>query len=136
MVGHTLGRYRIVEKVGAGAMGEVYRAHDTTLSRDVAIKVLPSQVIADPDRRARLAREARVLASLNHPNVGAIYGFEEADGVVALVLELIEGPTLADRLASGPISVNEVIGLARQIAQALDAAHERGIIHRDLKPAN
>src|ERR1043166_7425553 len=134
MIGRTLGRYRIVEKLGAGAMGEVYRGHDTTLSRDVAIKVLPSDLTADPDRRTRLAREARVLASLNHPNVGAIYGFEETDGGSALVLELVDGPTLAERLAAGPIPVSEAIGLARQIAQALDAAHERGIVHRDLQP--
>ena len=117
-------------------MGEVYRARDTKLGRDVAIKILPRAFTSDPDRLARFEREARMLAALNHPHIGAIYGFEESDGVRALVLELVEGPTLADRLAKGSIPLTELLGIARQIADALDAAHEKGIIHRDLKPAN
>ena len=117
-------------------MGEVYRARDTKLGRDVAIKILPSLFMSDPERRSRFAREARLLATLNHPHIGAIYGLEESDGVMALVLELVEGPTLADRLARGPLPVAEAIALARQIAEALDAAHEKGIVHRDLKPDN
>ena len=117
-------------------MGEVYQATDTTLDRDVALKVLPEAFTSDPDRLARFEREAKVLASLNHPNIGTIYGLEEADGVRALVLELIEGPTLADRIAQGPIPIDEALPIARQIAEALEAAHEQGVIHRDLKPAN
>ena len=119
-------------------MGEVYRARDTTLGRDVALKVLPEAFTSDPDRLARFEREARVLASLNHPNIGTIYGLEEADGGKsrALVLELVEGPTLADRIAQGPIPLDEALPIARQIAEALEAAHEAGVIHRDLKPAN
>ena len=104
--------------------------------RDVAIKILPSHFTADPERRSRFAREARLLATLNHPHIGAIYGLEEIDGVTALVLELVEGPTLADRLARGPLPIAEALAIARQIAEALDAAHEKGIVHRDLKPAN
>ena len=117
-------------------MGEVYRARDSKLGRDVAIKILPSHFTADPERRSRFAREARLLATLNHPHIGAIYGLEETDGVTALVLELVEGPTLADRLARGPLPIPEALAIARQIAEALDAAHEKGIVHRDLKPAN
>ena len=117
-------------------MGEVYRARDTTLNRDVAIKVLLASVAGDPERVARFRREAQLLASLNHPNIGGIYGVEDADGVPALVMELVEGPTLADRIASGPMPLEEALPVARQIAEALDAAHEQGIIHRDLKPAN
>jgi serine/threonine-protein kinase len=117
-------------------MGEVYRAHDTRLQRDVAIKVLPSAFSVDPKRVARFEREARTLASLNHPNIAQIHGLEEADGVKALVMELVEGPTLADRIAQGPIPLDEALPIAKQIAEALEAAHERGIIHRDLKPAN
>jgi serine/threonine-protein kinase len=134
--GARLGPYEVLTKLGAGGMGEVYRARDTKLGRDVAIKVLPSFFATDPERLRRLEREARLLASLNHPHIGAIYGFEESDGVRALVLELIEGPTLADRLAKAPIPVTEALRIARQIAEALDAAHEKGIVHRDLKPAN
>ena len=135
--GTRIGAYEVVALLGTGGMGEVYRAHDSKLRRDVAIKTLPAAVALDPDRLQRFEREAQVLASLNHPHVGAIYGFEEADGVCALVLELVEGPTLAERLASGSaIPVNEALAIARQIADALDAAHERGIVHRDLKPAN
>ena len=117
-------------------MGEVYRARDTKLERDVAIKVLPAAFVHDPERVARFQREARTLASLNHPNIGGIHGLEEADGVTGLVLELVEGPTLADRIAQGAIPMDEALPIARQIAEALDAAHEQGIIHRDLKPAN
>ena len=117
-------------------MGEVYRARDTKLARDVAIKVLPADVASDPDRLARFQREARVLASLNHPHIGAIHGFEESSGITALVLELVEGPTLAERIERGPVSTGDALKIARQIAEALDVAHEKGIIHRDLKPAN
>src|SRR2546425_8030260 len=117
-------------------MGEVYRARDANLNRDVALKVLPEAFALDPDRLARFKREAQVLASLNHPNIAAIYGFEESDGVQALVLELVEGPTLADRIAKGPVPLGEALPIARQIAEALEAAHEHAIIHRDLKPAN
>ena len=131
-----LGPYTIVAPLGAGGMGEVYRARDSKLGRDVAIKILPSHFTSDPERRARFAREARLLATLNHPHIGAIYGLEETDGVTALVLELVEGPTLADRLARGPMPIAEGLAIARQIAEALEAAHEKGIVHRDLKPAN
>jgi serine/threonine protein kinase len=117
-------------------MGEVYRARDGTLQRDVALKILPDAFAFDPDRLARFRREAQVLASLNHPNIAAIYGFEESTSVHALVLELVEGPTLADRIAQGPIPLDEALPIARQIAEALEAAHEHGVIHRDLKPAN
>ena len=134
--GTTLGPYEIVAPIGAGGMGEVYQARDTKLDRDVALKVLPEAFTSDPDRLARFEREAKVLASLNHPNIGSIYGLEEADGVKALVLELIEGPTLADRIKQGPIPVDEALPIAKQIAEALEAAHEAGVIHRDLKPAN
>src|SRR5213593_4585182 len=117
-------------------MGEVYRAKDTKLDREVAIKVLPELFVSDPERVARFQREAKTLASLNHPHIGGIYGLEDASGVHALVLELVEGPTLADRIAQGPIPLDEALPIARQIAEALEAAHEQGIIHRDLKPAN
>ena len=134
--GTRLGAYEIVGALGAGGMGEVYRATDTRLKRQVAIKILPRLLAADTDRLARLQREAEVLASLNHPHIAAIYGLEEADGVKALVMELVEGPTLADRIAQGPIPVDETLPIAKQIAEALEAAHEQRIIHRDLKPAN
>jgi serine/threonine protein kinase len=117
-------------------MGEVYRARDSRLKRDVALKILAGAWIHDADRRARFQREAEVLATLNHPNIAAIYGMETAGGLDALVLEFVEGRTLADRLTRGPIPVAEALALARQLADALDAAHERGIVHRDLKPAN
>ena len=136
LTGRRLGVYHVQERIGAGGMGEVYLARDTRLGRDVAIKILPQVFTADPDRLARFDREARVLASLNHPNIGAIYGLEEAAGVRGLVLELVDGETLADRLRRGPIPVAEALSIARQIADALDAAHEKGIVHRDLKPAN
>ena len=134
--GTRLGPYEILSALGAGGMGEVYRAHDAKLHRDVAIKTLLPAVANDPDRLARFSREAQLLASLNHPNIGAIYGFEESGGVRALVMELVEGPTLADRVAEGRVPVDEALPLAKQIAEALEAAHEQGIIHRDLKPAN
>ncbi len=130
--GTRLGPYEVVEAIGAGGMGEVYRARDTKLGRDVAIKVLPEDFSADAERLARFRREAQVLASLNHPNIAAIYGTEQN----ALILELVEGPTLAERIAQGPISLEEAIAIARQIADALEAAHEAGVIHRDLKPPN
>ena len=134
--GTTLGPYAVTAKIGEGGMGEVYRARDTKLDRDVALKVLPQAFTDDPDRLARFEREAKVLASLNHPNIGHIYGLEEAAGQQALVLELVEGPTLADRIKQGPIPIDEALPIAKQIAEALEAAHEKGVIHRDLKPAN
>ena len=134
--GTRLGVYEIVGLVGAGGMGEVYRATDSNLKRNVAIKVLPEAVASDGERLARFQREAEVLARLNHPNIAAIYGLEKSDGTAALVMELVEGPTLADRIAQGPIPVDDVLPIARQIAEALEAAHEHGIIHRDLKPSN
>ena len=134
--GTRLGAYEVITAIGAGGMGEVYRARDARLNRDVALKVLPELFALDPDRLARFRREAQVLASLNHPNIAAIHGLEESNGVQALVLELVEGPTLADRIANGPIPPDEAVPIARQIAEALEAAHEQGIIHRDLKPAN
>src|SRR5262249_1951129 len=120
----------------AGGMGEVYRATDTKLKRQVAIKVLPDAVAADPDRLARFQREAEILASLNHQNIAQLHGFEESDGLRALVMELVEGPTLADRIALGALPVDEALGIAKQIVAALEAAHEQGVTHRDLKPAN
>ncbi len=135
-VPQTLGSYRIGEMLGRGGMGVVYRARDTRLGRDVAIKILPVLFLADTDRRARFEREARLLASVSHPNIGAIYGFEQAGDVGGLVLELVEGPTLAERIAQGSIAITDALPIARQIADALHAAHERGIVHRDLKPAN
>ena len=141
--GTRVGPYDILAPLGAGGMGEVYRATDTRLKRQVAVKILPAALAADPDRLARFQREAEVLASLNHPHIAAIYGLENAPstdsgqaGVNALVMELVEGPTLADRIAQGPIPIDEALAIARQIAEALEAAHEQGIIHRDLKPAN
>jgi Tol biopolymer transport system component len=134
--GSRLGAYEIIAAIGAGGMGEVYRARDPRLGRDVAIKILPDHFADDPDRLARFQREAQTLASLNHPNIGSIYGVEDSGGVRALVLELVDGVTLADRIAQGPIPVAEAVVIARQICAALEAAHERGIIHRDLKPAN
>ncbi|MBI3050026.1 MAG: serine/threonine-protein kinase [Acidobacteria bacterium] len=134
--GTRLGPYEILAPLGAGGMGEVYRARDTKLNREIALKVLPALLASDPDRLARFKREAQLLAALNHPNIAAIHGLEDADGTPALVLELVEGPTLADRVAEGPLPRDEALAIARQIADALEAAHERGIIHRDLKPAN
>jgi len=134
--GRRVGPYEIVGPLGAGAMGEVYRACDTKLNRIVALKVLPERFALDPDRMARFTREAQLLATLNHPNIAAIYGLDESSGAQALVLELVDGPTLADRIALGPIPVDVALAIARQMAEALEAAHEKGIIHRDLKPAN
>src|SRR6266571_8121915 len=134
--GTKLGPYEIVVPLGAGGMGEVYRARDTKLGRDVALKVLPEAFARDADRMARFQREAQVLASLNHPNIAAIYGLEDSGGVRALVMELVEGPTLAERLKSGAVPLDNALPIAKQIAEALEYAHEKGIIHRDLKPAN
>src|SRR5437773_1038678 len=134
--GTRFGTYEIAGPLGAGGMGEVYRARDTTLNRDVALKVLPEPFALDRDRVARLRREAQLLAALNHPNIATIYGFEESGSVHALVQELVEGSTLADRLAQGPLPLDEALAVAKSIADALEAAHEQGIIHRDLKPAN
>jgi serine/threonine-protein kinase len=158
--GTKLGPYEVLSPLGAGGMGEVYRAHDTKLNREVALKVLPQAFAADPQRMARFQREAQVLASLNHPHIAAIYGLEESAGVRALVMELVEGPTLAERIGVGaglvparpapaqpvsaqagrpqgaPLQIDECLDVAKQIAEALEAAHEKGIIHRDLKPGN
>jgi serine/threonine-protein kinase len=136
MIGQTLGRYRIEEKIGAGGMGDVYRAHDSKLGRNVAIKVLPETFARDAERLTRFEQEARLLASLNHLNIAAIYGLEESDGQQFLVLELVPGPTLAERLSSGPLPSEEAQTVCGQIAEAIEAAHDRGIIHRDLKPSN
>jgi len=136
MLGKILNHYEIGEQLGAGGMGAVYRAKDRKLGRDVAIKVLPEEFAKDADRVARFQREAKLLASLNHPNIAAIYGLETFDGTNFLVLELIEGETLADRIRSGPIPVEESLKRALQIAEALESAHEKGVIHRDLKPSN
>ena len=136
LVGRQIGSHKILSMLGAGGMGEVYRAHDDRLNRDVAIKVVPDRFLSIPGRLARFELEARVLATLNHPHIGAIYGLEDADGVRGLVLELVEGATLAERTAAGPLSIQEALDVARQIADALEAAHDRGVIHRDLKPAN
>ena len=134
--GSGIGPYKVVGLIGAGGMGQVYRARDARLNRDVALKVLPDLFEPDSDRMARLKREAQMLAALNHPNIAAIYGLEESQGRQALVLELVDGPTIADLIARGPMSLADAVGLARQIADALEAAHDKGIIHRDLKPAN
>ena len=135
-VGSTLGPYEVLSAIGAGGMGEVYKARDTKLDRDVALKILPDAFVNDPERLARFQREAKVLASLNHPNIAQIHGLEESGDSPALVLEYVPGPTLQDRIAKGPIPLDEALPIARQIAEALEAAHEQGIIHRDLKPAN
>ena len=134
--GTHVGPYEITGAIGAGGMGEVYRAHDPKLGRDVAIKVLPEAFARDADRMARFQREAKVLASLSHPNIATIYGLEDSGSTRALVMELVEGPTLTERIKAGPIPVDEAVRIAKQIADALEYAHERGIIHRDLKPAN
>jgi len=134
--GSRVGPYEIVSILGAGGMGEVYRARDSRLNRDVAVKVVRPAVINDVDRVARFHREAQLLAALNHPNVAQIHGVEDADGHRAIVMELVEGPTLADRLHAGPLPLDEALSIARQIVEALEAAHATGIIHRDLKPGN
>src|SRR5258706_9710819 len=129
--GERLGPYEILAPIGAGGMGEVYKARDTKLNREVAIKVLPQVLARDPERLARFEREAKVLASLNHPNIAHIYGVEESNAGRALVMELVPGQTL-----KGPLPLNEALGIAGQVPEALEAAHDKGIIHRDLKPAN
>jgi hypothetical protein len=136
MIGSTLGHYRVTAKLGEGGMGEVYRAVDTKLDREVAVKVLPAAFTADPERLARFEREAKLLAQLHHPNIASVFGLEESGGTRALVMELVEGPTLAERLESGALPLNECLSVSLQIAHALEAAHEKGIIHRDLKPQN
>ena len=140
LVGHRIAAYQVEALIGAGGMGEVYRALDTRLGRRVAIKVLPPQLFADPERGARFDREARLLASLAHPNIGTVFGLEDAEGTTALVLELIEGPTLADLIQQSAsrrgLPLAQALDVAAQIVDALEAAHERGIIHRDLKPSN
>ena len=152
-VGTRIGPYEVAALIGVGGMGEVYRAHDTQLGRDVAIKILPGAFTSDPDRLARFEREARVLAALNHPNIATIYGLEETDGLRGLVMELVAGPTLAEVLAGarsapdsdqtrGPtpktrgLPIADTLGIAKQVAEALEAAHAKGITHRDIKPAN
>src|SRR5215468_9429432 len=135
-VGTRFGTYEVTSSLGSGGMGEVYRARDTNLKRDVALKTLPPAVANDADRLARFQREAEVLASLNHPNIAHIYGLERSEGTTALAMELIEGATLDERISQGRIPVEEALRIANQIADALEAAHERGIVHRDLKPAN
>jgi predicted Ser/Thr protein kinase/dipeptidyl aminopeptidase/acylaminoacyl peptidase len=134
--GFRLGAYETLAKLGEGGMGEVYRARDIRLKRDVAIKVLPEDFARDPDRRARFEREAELLATLNHPNIASIYGFEETASTAGIVMELVEGPTLSDRIARGTIPIDEALSIGKQIADALEAAHDKGIVHRDLKPAN
>src|SRR5262245_51722247 len=135
-VGTRLGSLEITALLGKGGMGEVYRARDTKLKRDVAIKILPDEFTRDRDRVGRFQREAEVLASLNHPNIAAIYDLQEAKQTRFLVLELVEGETLAERIQRGPIPIEDVLAIARHICEALEAAHEKSIIHRDLKPAN
>src|SRR3990172_8483905 len=132
----SIAHYRVTGTLGKGGMGEVYRATDTKLNREVALKVLPDAFARDPERMARFSREAQVLASLNHPNIASIHGLEESEGKRALVMELVEGETLQERLKRGPIPLEEAIAIAKQMAEALEEAHEHGIIHRDLKPAN
>src|ERR1700746_436304 len=136
LAGTKLGPYEIRLPVGTGGMGEVYRAADSRLGRDVALKVIQQEFAQDTQLMARFQREAQVLASLNHTNIAAIYGLEDSGGVRALVMELVEGPTLADRIKEGAIPLDEALPIAKQIAEALEYAHERGIVHRDLKPAN
>src|SRR6202166_4533016 len=135
--GTRLGSYEGVAQIGAGGMGEVYQAHDTKLGRDVAIKVLPEAFAHDADRLSRFQREAKMLAALNHPNIATIYGLEQSNGTSYLVMELVPGETLQQRIVrESALAVDEALAIAKQIAEALEAAHEKGIIHRDLKPAN
>ena len=134
--GIRLGVYDVIAGIGDGGLGQVFRARDTKLDRDVAIKALPEAFAHDADRLARFQREAKTLASLNHPNIAAIYGLEESGGMTALVMELVEGDDLSQRIARGAIPLDEALPIAKQIAEALEAAHEQGIIHRDLKPTN
>jgi serine/threonine protein kinase len=134
--GRSLGVYQVVGPIGVGGMGEVYKARDTHLGRDVAIKVLPDLFVKDPDRLARFEREARLLAALNHPNIASVFGFEHVDSMRFLIMELVPGETLAERLREGPLPIKDALSLAQQIAEALEEAHAKGIVHRDLKPAN
>ena len=134
MIGTSISHYKVLEKIGEGGMGEVYRAQDPHLDREVAIKVLPEQFTRDPQRLARFEREAKLLAQLNHTNIAAIYGFEKAEGVHFLALELVEGETLAERVAKGPLPVEEALEVCRQIAEGVEAAHEKGVIDRDVNP--
>src|SRR5688572_8970405 len=136
LIGKNIGPYKILSLLGAGGMGEVYRAEDSHLKRQVAVKVLAGRFVADRERMARFQREAHLLASLNHPNIAAIYGLQEANGVRALVMELVEGPTLAERIGAELIPLDEALPIALQMAEALEYSHEKGVIHRDLKPAN
>src|SRR4029079_7465203 len=136
MIGRRLGSYEITARLGEGGMGEVYRATDSKLKREVAIKVLPAAFTEDKERLARFEREAQLLAQLHHPNIASIFGLEESGGVRALVMELVDGPTLGERLAQGALPLEEALAIGRQIAEALGAAHEKGIVHRDLKPQN
>ena len=136
MIGKSLGVYRIESRLGAGGMGVVYKAHDSTLDRPVALKVLTASSVANAERERRFVQEAKAASSLNHPNIASIYGLEDSDHIRALVMELVEGPTLAGRIQQGAIAIDEVLSVAKQICEALEYAHERGIIHRDLKPAN
>jgi serine/threonine-protein kinase len=136
MIGLKLQHYDITKHRGSGRMGDVYQATDSTLGRSVAIKILPEAFARDTERIARLEREARVLASLNHPNIAAIFGYEQSGGQNFLVMEFVDGETLVERNDAGPIALDEAMGIARQILEALEAAHEKGVIHRDLKPAN
>jgi serine/threonine protein kinase len=135
-LGSRLGPYEVLNPIGAGGMGEVYRARDSKLGRYVAIKVLPENFARDADRMARFGREAKLLAALDHTNIASIYGLEDAGSGHALIMQFADGPTLADRIASGPLQIDDALRIARQIADALEFAHEHGIIHRDLKPAN
>ncbi|HEX9710109.1 MAG TPA: serine/threonine-protein kinase, partial [Candidatus Thermoplasmatota archaeon] len=134
--GLRVGPFDVVSRLGAGGMGEVYRARDARLGRDVALKTLPGALVQNAESRARLEREARLLASLSHPNVASLFGIEDSDGTPVLVMELVPGPTLAERLERGPLPVREALEIARQVAEGLEAAHRKGIIHRDLKPGN
>ena len=136
MIGKRLNQYEITEKIGEGGMGEVFKARDTLLGRDAALKFLQPDFAADPERLARFRNEAKVLAALNHPNIAAIHGLEEADGLSFLAMEYVEGEDLSSRLDSSPLPLDEALELALQLAEGLEAAHERGIIHRDLKPSN
>ncbi|MCB1008983.1 MAG: serine/threonine protein kinase, partial [Acidobacteria bacterium] len=136
MTGALIGPYEVGEKLGEGGMGEVFRARDTKLERDVALKLLPAAFVEDPDRLARFEREAKLLAQLHHPRIASIFGLEESGGVRALAMELVPGPTLDERMEAGALPLDEAVAVARQIAEALEAAHEKGIVHRDLKPQN
>ena len=136
MIGRKVGHYEVTAKIGEGGMGEVYRARDTRLDREVAIKVIPPEFAKDPERLARFRREARLLASLNHTHIATLHGLEESEGEVFLVMELVAGEDLSERLQRGAIDLDEALDLARQFAEGLEAAHEQNIVHRDLKPAN